>query len=72
MISLTSYRMRSDQVEELPYLRSIPENMKSTDITFIYPLGDGSIVCSISYWEEPDNIDIQKLCDTFIGAMEIK
>ena len=36
------------------------------------PLGDGSIVCSISYWEEPDNIDIQKLCDTFIGAMEIK
>ena len=47
-------------------------DMKSTDITFIYPLGDGSIVCSISYWEEPDNIDIQKLCDTFIGAMEIK
>ena len=32
-------------------------DMKSTDITFIYPLGDGSIVCSISYWEEPDNID---------------
>ena len=47
-------------------------DMKSTDITFIYPLGDGSIVCSISYWVEPDNIDIQKLCDTFIGAMEIK
>lgn len=46
--------------------------MKSTDITFIYPLGDGSIVCSITYWVEPDNIDIQKLCDTFIGAMEIK
>ncbi len=47
-------------------------DMKSTDITFIYPLGDGCIVCSISYWVEPDNIDIQKLCDTFIGAMEIK
>ena len=47
-------------------------DMKSTDITFIYPLGDGSVVCSISYWVEPDNIDIQKLCDTFIGAMEIK
>ena len=47
-------------------------DMKSTDITFIYPLGDGSIVCSITYWVEPDNIDIQKLCDTFIGAMEIK
>ena len=47
-------------------------DMKSTDITFIYPLGDGCIACSISYWVEPDNIDIQKLCDTFIGAMEIK
>ena len=47
-------------------------DMKSTDITFIYPLGDGSIVCNISYWKEPDKIDIQKLCDTFIGAMEIK
>ena len=47
-------------------------DMKSTDVIFIYPYGEGSIICSISYWKAPDKIDVQKLCDTFIGAMEIK
>ncbi len=47
-------------------------DMQSTDVIFIYPFGEGSIICNISYWKVPDNIDVQKLCDTFIGAMEIK
>ena len=47
-------------------------DMQSTDVIFIYPFGEGSIICNISYWKVPDKIDVQKLCDTFIGAMEIK
>ena len=47
-------------------------DMKNTDIIFVYPLGDGSIICNVTYWTVPDKIDLQKLCDTFVGAMEIK
>ena len=43
-----------------------------TEVLLVYPSGDGLVACSISYWDKVDDVDVQKLCDTFISAIEIQ
>ena len=42
------------------------------EVIFMYPVGSDTVVCSVKYWDAPDKIDVQSLCNKFIGAMEIK
>ena len=43
-----------------------------TEVTLVYPSGDNIVGCSVSYWQAAKDVDVQKLCDKFIDAIEIK
>lgn len=43
-----------------------------TEVTLVYPSGDNIVGCSVSYWQAVKDVDVQKLCDKFIDAIEIK
>ena len=47
-------------------------DMDRTEVLLVYPTGEDVVTCSISYWDKVDKVDAQKLCETFMDAIEIK
>ena len=47
-------------------------DMDRTEVLLVYPTGEDVVTCSISYWDKVDKVDVQKLCETFMDAIEIK
>ena len=47
-------------------------DMYRTEVLLVYPTGEDVVTCSISYWDKVDKVDAQKLCETFMDAIEIK
>ena len=47
-------------------------DMDRTEVLLVYPTGEDVVTCSISYWDKVDTVDAQKLCETFMDAIEIK
>ena len=47
-------------------------DMDRTEVLLVYPKGEDVVTCSISYWDKVDKVDAQKLCETFMDAIEIK
>ena len=47
-------------------------DMDRTEVLLVYPIGEDVVTCSISYWDKVDKVDAQKLCETFMDAIEIK
>ena len=47
-------------------------DMDRTEVLLVYPTGEDVVRCSISYWDKVDKVDAQKLCETFMDAIEIK
>ena len=47
-------------------------DMDRTEVLLVYPTGEDVVTCSISYWDKVDKVDAQKLCETFVDAIEIK
>ena len=47
-------------------------DMDRTEVLLVYSTGEDVVTCSISYWDKVDKVDAQKLCETFMDAIEIK
>ena len=47
-------------------------DIDTAQVAFFYPVGEDTIMCTVSLWDSKGDVDVQKMCDLYINAMEIK
>ena len=71
---MTDGTVKAEDGTEVTYLviQLTSYDMDRTEVLLVYPTGEDVVTCSISYWDKVDKVDAQKLCETFMDAIEIK
>ena len=71
---MTDGTVKAKDGTEVTYLviKLTSYDMDRTEVLLVYPTGEDVVTCSISYWDKVDKVDAQKLCETFMDAIEIK